>query len=208
MDLGLITLATLSNGEKIKNPHHLKLHEEQLAFVQRELSKKKKESHNKKKAKLRVAKFHERVSNTRLDFLHKTANQLLSAYSLIAMEKLASQDMAMQGYGKGINDAGWGMFANMLSYKAENAGCKIVFADPRNTSKECSGCQRLVEKTLWERQRNCPSCGLSIDRDVNAAINILTRAAVGITGSNACEDGAMVPSMKQEAIILPSGRLV
>ena len=207
MDLGLITLAALSNGEKIKNPRHLKTHEERLAFVQRELSKKKKGSHNRRKAKLKVARLHERVSNTRLDFLHKTANNLVSTYSFVAMEKLASRDMAMQGHGKGINDAGWGMFANMLAYKAENAGCKVVFVAPRNTSKECSGCHQLVEKTLWERQHICPYCGLSIDRDINAAINILNRATVGITGSYACEDGAMVLPVKQEAIALPAGRL-
>lgn len=207
IDLGLITLATLSNGEKINNPHHLKKHEERLAFFQRELSKKKKGGYNRKKAKKEVAKLHEKTANTRLDFLHKTANRLLSDYSIIAMEKLASQEMAMQGHGKGINDAGWGAFANILAYKAENAGCKVVFVNPKNTSKECSNCGQLVDKTLYERQHNCPSCGLSIDRDVNAAINILNRATVGITGSNACEDGAIVPSVKQEAITLPKGRL-
>ncbi len=202
IDLGLMTFATLSNGEKISNPHHLKRHEERLAFFQRELSKKKKDSYNRKKAKKKVANLHEKIANTRLDFLHKTANKLLSGYSLIAMEKLASQEMAMQGHGKGINDASWGKFANILAYKAENAGSKVVFVNPKNTSKECSGCGQLVEKTLWKRQHNCPACGLSIDRDLNAAINILMRATVGTTGSNACEDGAIVPSVKQEAITL------
>ncbi len=200
IDLGLITLATLSNGEKIKNPHHMKTHEERLAFFQRELSNKKKGSHKRKMAKIKVARLHERVANTRLDFLHKTANRLLSDYSLIAMEKLASREMAMQGHGKGINDAGWGTFANILTYKAENAGSKVVFVDPRNTSKECSDCGQLVEKTLWERQHDCPSCGLSIDRDVNAAIIILTRATAGAAGSNASGDGAMAPSVKEDAM--------
>ena len=224
IDLGLMTFATLSNGEKIANPHHLKRHEERLAFFQRELSKKKKGSCHRKKAKKEVAKLHEKIANTRLDFLHKTANRLLSAYSRIAMEKLASREMIMHGHGKGINDASWGIFTNILAYKAENAGSKVVFVDPKNTSKECSGCGQLVDKTLWDRQHDCPSCGLSIDRDINAAINILTRATlrttnrsqdsreqrltttVGMTGSNACEDGAMVPSVKQEAMTLPQGR--
>ena len=202
----------------------MKRHEERLAFFQRELSKKKKGSCHRKKAKKEVAKLHEKIANTRLDFLHKTANRLLSAYSRIAMEKLASREMIMHGHGKGINDASWGIFTNILAYKAENAGSKVVFVDPKNTSKECSGCGQLVDKTLWDRQHDCPSCGLSIDRDINAAINILTRATlrttnrsqdsreqrltttVGMTGSNACEDGAMVPSVKQEAMTLPQGR--
>ncbi len=199
IDLGLMTFATLSNGEKIKNPHHLKTHEGRVAFYQRELSKKKKGSMNRKKAKRKVAFIHEKIANTRLDFLHKTANRLFSNYSLIAMEKLASQEMAMQGHGKSINDAGWNMFTNVLCYKAGNAGSKVVFVNPKNTSKECSNCGRLVNKTLWDRQHNCPSCGLSIDRDINAAINILNRATAGIAGSNACEDVSIEMSMKQEA---------
>ncbi len=203
IDLGLIAFATLSNGEKIRNPHHLKIHEQRMAFFQRKLSRKRKGSKNRKKARWKVARLHEKVANARLDFLHKTANNLLSNYSLVAMEKLASREMAMQGHGKGINDAGWGTFANILAYKAGNAGCKVVFVDPRNTSKECSCCGQLVNKTLRERQHNCPSCGLSIDRDVNAAINILKRATAGRAGSYACGDQAAAQkgqagSLKQE----------
>jgi len=207
IDLGLMTFATLSNGEIVKKPNHMRIYEDKLADTQRELSKKKKGSYNRKTAKKEVAKLHEKIANIRLDFLHKTANKLLSVYSLVAMEKLASQEMAMQGHGKGINDASWGLFTNILAYKAENAGSKVVFVNPRNTSKECSRCHQLVEKTLWKRQHNCPFCGLSMDRDVNAAINILNRAAVGTTGSNACGDVAIATPMNQEAITLPSGRL-
>ena len=90
------------------------------------------------------------------------------------------------------------MFANMISYKAEEAGCKVVFVDPKNTTKMCSDCGTLVDKELCERIHNCPQCGLSIDRDLNAAKNILIRATQGHCGSNACGDGVITPLLKQE----------
>ncbi|MBI3412755.1 MAG: IS200/IS605 family element transposase accessory protein TnpB, partial [Candidatus Aenigmarchaeota archaeon] len=202
IDLGLMKFAVLSDGKVIKNPKHLEQHEEKLAQSQRQLSKKKKGSNNRRKAKSKAARLHEKVSNARADFLHKTSTSLVNDYSLIALEKLASQEMSEQNFGKQINDAGWNTFANMISYKAESAGCKIVFVDPKNTTKMCSDCGELVEKELSERVHNCPSCGLSIDRDLNAARNILIRATVGQTGSNACGDVTTVPSLKQEAHIL------
>ncbi|MBI3412874.1 MAG: IS200/IS605 family element transposase accessory protein TnpB, partial [Candidatus Aenigmarchaeota archaeon] len=177
-------------------------HEEKLAQSQRQLSKKKKGSNNRRKAKSKAARLHEKVSNTRIDFLHKTSTSLVNDYSFIAFEELASQEMSKQDFGKSINDAGWNVFANMISYKAEEAGCKVVFVDPKNTTKTCSYCGTLVGKELYERIHNCPQCGLSIDRDLNAARNILIRATAGQAGSNACGDGATVPSLKQEAHIL------
>jgi putative transposase len=114
--------------------------------------------------------------------------------------------MAEENYGKQINDAGWNMFANMLAYKAEGAGCKVVFVDPKNTSKMCSRCGNIrKDLTLWDRTYACPNCRLSTDRDVNAACNILIRATPGQGGSNACNslqkerDVALATSMKQEA---------
>ncbi|MBI3413186.1 MAG: IS200/IS605 family element transposase accessory protein TnpB [Candidatus Aenigmarchaeota archaeon] len=202
IDLGLTKFAVLSNKEVIKNPRHPEQYEKKLALLQQRLSKKKKGSKNRKRAKHRVALLHEKVANTRTDFLHKTSTRFVNTYSLIALEKLASKEMSEQNFGKQINDAGWNTFANMISYKAESAGCKIVFVDPKNTTKMCSNCGELVEKELSERVHNCPSCGLSIDRDLNAARNILIRATVGQTGSNACGDVTTVPSLKQEAHIL------
>jgi putative transposase len=194
-----MNLATLSNGEIIKNPHQFKKLEEKLANAQRDLSKKHKRSHNKNKAKLQVAIIHEKIANTRLDYLHKQANSLLSHYSLIGMEKLNIPDMSSQSHGKNINDASWGIFTNILCYKAEEAGSKIVFVNPKDTTKMCSNCGTKTEKTLWERTHNCPDCGLSIDRDINSARNILIRATAGQVGRNACGDGTKVPSLKQEA---------
>jgi len=198
IDLGLMTFATLSNGEQIKKPKQMKEYEEKLAFKQRELSNKKLRSKNRSKAKIKVARIYSKIADIRKDWLHKTANNLLSRYSMNALEDLKVQGIAEE-HGKGINDAGWSIFTNILSYKAESAGCEVVFVNPNNTSKECSDCGTLISKTLWERQHDCPSCGLNIDRDLNAAINILNRATAGIAGSNACQDEAIVSSMKQEA---------
>jgi len=179
IDLGLMKFAVLSNGKVIKNPRHLKQHEEKLAQLQRLLSNKKRGSKNRKKAKLKIARLHEKVSNTRADFLHKTSTGLVNDHSLIALEKLATQEMSEQNFGKSINDAGWNMFANMLRYKAEEAGCNVVFVDPKNTTKMCSDCGTLVDKELCERIHNCPECSLSIDRDLNAAKNILIKSYAG-----------------------------
>ena len=186
----------------INNPRHLRIYEDKLAFIQKHLSKKAKRSNNRRKIKIKIALLHERVKNNRADFLHKISTRLVSHYSMIALEDLNPKAMAEQNYGKSIHDAGWGMFANMMRYKAESAGCAVVFVNPHNTTKECSNCGTLSNKTLADRTHDCPSCSLTMDRDLNAAKVILKRATVGITGSNACEDGTMVSSLKQEALTL------
>jgi putative transposase len=208
VDLGLRRFAMLSNGMRIDNPRHFKKYEDRLIFIQRRFSRKKERSFKRKKAKVRVAKLHEKISDCRRDFLHKLSTELVNNYSFIASEKLASQEMSEQKYGKQINDAGWNMFANMLAYKAEGAGCKVVFVDPKNTTQECSNCHQIVQKDLTERMHNCPFCGLSIDRDLNAARNILIRATEGHSGSNACNsvmerDVELATSVKQEAHTYP-----
>ncbi len=177
VDLGLKTFAALSNGVEVCNPRHLEKHEEALACFQRRLSKKKRGSGNRRKAKLRVARLHEKVRNARRDFLHKVSKQWVDAYSVIALEKLSSRKMAEEKFGKQINDAGWNAFANMLRYKAEEAGCRVVFVNPENTTKTCSNCKSIQDMPLQERTYECPACGLVIDRDLNAARNILAKAA-------------------------------
>ncbi|QLJ52400.1 MAG: hypothetical protein Sv326_0225 [Candidatus Fermentimicrarchaeum limneticum] len=112
--------------------------------------------------------------------------------------KKQEKEMREQNYGKQINDAGWNMFANMLAYKAEGAGCRVVFVNPVNTTKECSSCGIITEKTLWDRIHNCPFCGLNIDRDLNAARVILKRATPGQGGSNASGNAAKAASVKEE----------
>jgi putative transposase len=198
IDLGLMTFATLSNGEKIKKPKHFKIYQDKLAKEQRDLSRKLLRSKSRRKVKIRIARIHSRIANARKDWLHKTANDLISRYSLIAFEHLNVQGISEE-HGRGTGDAGWSTFTDIISYKAESAGCEVVFVNPNNTTKDCSGCGTNVPKELRERRHNCPSCGLSLDRDLNAAINILNRATAGIAGSNASGDVSKETSLKEEA---------
>ena len=170
-----------------------------FTYTTRKLSQKKKGSRNRKKAKTPLAIEHEKLKDTRRDFLHGLSRNLVSSYSFIALEDLASQELAEQNYGKQINDAGWGELANMLRYKAESAGCEVVFVNPKDTTKTCCICGNMMDMPLSVREYDCPLCGNSIDRDLNAAYNILKRATGGTPGSNACGDVSRNTSMKQEA---------
>jgi putative transposase len=174
VDVGLESFATLSNGEKIANPRFFREEEHELARVQRKLSKAPKGTPERKKALKVVERVHERIANKRYEFAHRISNQLVNRYGLIAFEDLNIKGM-MQNHNlaKSIGDVAWNMLVTLTSYKAESAGSMVVLVDPRNTSKMCSRCGILVEKTLSDRVHNCPQCGLSMDRDWNAAINIL-----------------------------------
>ncbi len=107
--------------------------------------------------------------------------------------------MAEKRFGKQINDAGWGSFARMVQYKAESAGAEAVFVNPENTTKTCCICGNLQSMPLNERVFSCKNCGSFLDRDINAARNILARATAGMAGSNASGDGTIIPSLKEEA---------
>jgi putative transposase len=202
IDLGLSKFAVASDGLIIANPRHIKKYERKIAVLGRRLSRKKKGSRNRFKAKVKLARAYETLGNARKDFLHKTSRSLVSRYSLISLENLNIKGMVQEKFGKQINDAGWGTLASMLCYKAENAGCKIVFVNPKGTTQECSRCGTVVPKTLAVRVHNCPSCGLVLDRDLNAAYNILKRCTVGHTEINACGAIPSGVALKQEALTL------
>lgn len=200
IDLGLLHFATLSTGETIENPRYYRKAEAKLKKAQEALSRKKKKNaqtgckgNRRKKAVKRVASAHRKVRNQRQDFLHKESRKLVKQYRLIAFEKLQSSNMsrrpkpkqdeetgqylpngasAKAGLNKSIADAGWGMFVQMCENKAECAGSRIVKVNPKYTSQICSGCGAIVKKDLSERRHVC-SCGIDLDRDHNAAINIL-----------------------------------
>lgn len=201
LDLGIKNIAALSNGTIIENPKQLKRYEDNLAFLQKRLSRKKKGSNNRKKAKFKVATIHEKIANTRADFLHKLSHDFVNKYSMIAIEDLKVSNMVRNRHlSKSISDVSWSSFINMLAYKAEEAGCQIVFVNPNNTTKACSGCGNIQDMPLSERIYYCPKCGMIKDRDVNAAINILNRAiTAGQVGINACGDEIKISSEKQEA---------
>jgi len=194
IDLGLKCFVRLSNDERVTNPRHFKKYQDKLVSAQRKMSSKKKGSKNWNETKKTVAIIHEKIQNARNDFLHKTSTKLVNEYSLIAIEKLNVQDMMGDGLGKSIGDAGWARFATLLSYKAENAGSKIVFVDAAGTTTTCHRCGHVQDMPLEKRFYDCPDCGLTMDRDLNAAKNILARATLGYGGSNAPGDGADVPS--------------
>jgi putative transposase len=199
IDVGLKCFARLSDGNKISNPRCHSKREKRLAELQRRLSKRKKRGKNRERARMAVAIVHERIENARRDFLHKASTDLVNRHSLIALEELDVQDMASAGLGKSIYDAAWSRFTNMLSSKAESAGCKVLFVNPENTTKTCHHCGHVQDMPLSERTYRCPECGLVEDRDLNAARNILARATLGHSGSNASGDGAVAPSLSEEA---------
>jgi putative transposase len=172
IDMGLKSFFTDDSGEAVAIPQHYRKAEKRLKRLQRSLSRKKKGSHRRKKSIKRVAKAHLKVSNTRKDFHYKTAKQLLSQGKHIAHEKLNIKGLAKSRLAKSVNDAGWSQFLQILAIKAERAGLLTVAVNPNSTSQNCSGCGTKVLKTLSDRLHACPECGLTLDRDHNAAINI------------------------------------
>lgn len=181
VDVGLTNFATLSNGEKIGNPSFFRRDAKKLAKAQRRLEKEAKGTPQREKRKRVVTRIHERIANKRTDFAHKVSRDLVNTYGVIVFEDLnitgmMSKHTIVFGYklNKGISDVAWSQLAQFTSYKAANAGRVFLQVDPRNTSKRCSRCTMLVDKDLSVRIHNCPHCGLVLDRDHNAAINILT----------------------------------
>lgn len=192
IDLGVTHFAALSNGEFIEPPKYYRKAEKRLKKLQEALSRKKRGSNRRKKAVQAVARAHRKVRNQRIDFAHKASRQIVNRYQVIALENLQAANLvkrpkpkqdengkylpnrasAKSGLNKSIHDAGWSMFTSYLRYKAECAGRSVVFVNPKYTSQICSGCGSTAKKDLSERWHSC-ECGCELDRDTNAAINIL-----------------------------------
>ena len=174
IDVGLESFATLSNGEKIDNPRFFRSEEKALAIAQRRLSKYEKGTPERRRALKVVQRTHERIANRRYDFAHQVSHNLVERFGLIAFEELSITNMLKNHcLAKSVSDAAWRMLVITTSYKAESAGSMVVLVDPRNTSQLCSRCGLKVAKSLSDRVHGCPQCGLVMDRDENAAINIL-----------------------------------
>lgn len=174
IDLGIKHYIADSDGNFVKHPHHILKTEQRLKHEQRRLSKKKRGSNNVVKQRIKLARVHERIRNQRLDFLHKLSRRYVDNYNLIAVEDLEVKQLMELAYNaKNIVDSAWATFLYMLTYKAERAGRWVVKVNARGTSQGCSNCGELVEKQLWIRVHRCSKCGLEIDRDLNAARNIL-----------------------------------
>ncbi len=177
IDVGIKSFAVDSEGKIVENPKFLKRSLAELRVKQRTLSRRHKGSHHRRLARLAVARLYEKVSNQRKDFLHKVSNHYIHNYKYIAVEDLNISGMIRNRHlARSISDASWNQFFQMLSYKAESAGRVLVKVDPKGTSQRCSGCGELVPKKLAERIHCCQNCGLVLDRDENAALNILARA--------------------------------
>ena len=192
IDLGLVHFATLSTGETIENPRSFRKCEKKLKKLQQSLSRKQRGSHRRTKAVKLVAKAHRKVRNQRANFLHKESRKLVNQYGLLVFEALQPATMskrakpkqnedgkylpnggsAKSGLNKSIVDAGWSHFVQYCTYKAACAGRTVVQVNPRYTSQVCSGCGAVKKKELSERWHSC-ECGCELDRDHNAALNIL-----------------------------------
>lgn len=196
VDVGIKTLAVLSDGTEISNQRHLLKSEKKLHREQRRLARKKKGSNNRNAQRIEVAKVYRKIRRQNDDTLHKLSRMLVENYGLIIFEDLNIQGMLRNHkLAKHISDASWNRLIQMTTYKAEWAGSEVRLVNPRNTSQKCSGCGEIVPKTLADRIHCCPKCGLVLDRDLNAAKNIHT---VGITE---------IEASKSETEVLPKRSL-
>lgn len=183
IDVGISHLLATSDGEFVENPRWYRAGQKDLRRVQRSVARKKKGGRNRRKTVLQLQRHHERVKNRRQDFLNKVAHRLISRYDALALEDLRIKNMVRNRHlSKSIMDAGWNYLLQRLHSKAESAGRVVQLVNPAYTSKSCSACGAVFENlTLSDRWVSCV-CGLSLDRDHNAAKNILCRSPFGQNG--------------------------
>jgi putative transposase len=188
VDVGLKNQVATSTGETIQYPRYYVRAETLLAVAQRNLSRKKKGSSNRQKAKIKVARLHQKIQDHRDEFLHQVSRKLVDSADLIVFENLNIQGMLKNHHlAKHIQDHAWGKLIQFTQSKAEKAGKIVELVDARYTSQKCSRCGIMVPKTLAERVHHCPNCRLEMDRDINASVNIVT---LGLRGSACREIGA------------------
>ena len=176
LDYSMHDLYKDSNGNEPHYPRYYRQSEKKLKREQRRLSRMQKDSKNREKQRIKVARLHEKVANQRKDFLHKQSRQIVDAYDCVCIESLNMKAMAqVLQFGKSVSDNGWGMFTTFLQYKLKEAGKRLVKIDKFFASSQtcsCCGYKNSATKNLAVREWNCPECGTHHDRDVNAAINI------------------------------------
>ena len=199
IDVGLKNQVTTSTGETIQYPRYYVKAETLLAVAQRNLSRKKKGSNNRQKAKTKVAKLHQKIQNHRDEFLHQVSRKLVDSADLIVFEmfqiaiwnssSVSWKNLNIQGMlknhhlAKHIQDHAWGKLIQFTQSKAAKAGKVVELVDAKYTSQKCSQCGTMVPKTLADRTHLCPNCGLEMDRDINASLNIVTLGLRGLVNS-------------------------
>ncbi|MCX7801513.1 MAG: transposase [Meiothermus ruber] len=171
-----------SEGGMVEAPRYYQKTQAKLARAQHSLSRRKRGSSRRKQAQRQVAKLHRKIANQRKDFHHKIARRLVNEYGTIVHEDLNILGMARTRLAKGVLDAGWGRFLQILAYKAEEAGRRVIKVDPKYTSQDCPVCGHRERKPLWVREFRCSGCGGHFHRDVAAAINILAKARTEPSG--------------------------
>ena len=210
IDLGLTHFAVLSDGRKVDSPRFLRRAARKLTRLQRDLSRKRRGSGNRKKAVVKVARAHARVADSRRDWLHKLSTQVVRDNQAVYVEDLAVSGLARTRLAKSVHDAGWSMFTGMVEYKASRAGRTFARVDRWFPStRMCSACGMVGEKLpLDVRSWTCP-CGADHDRDVNAAKNILAAGRADSNDRGAQVRPASVPAPRWEAVthreLAPSG---
>ncbi len=186
IDVGLKAYLTDSEGQTVPNPRHYRKAEKKLARLQRRLSRKQKKSANRKKARKALAKQHLKVQRQREDFARKVANTYVSSNDLIAYEDLQIKNMVRnRKLAKSIHDAGWGIFLQWVRRYGALHEIDVIAVPPQYTSQKCSACGTMVKKSLSVRTHICTGCGVVLDRDHNAALNILHKALDNL--SNLCK---------------------
>jgi putative transposase len=199
IDLGIADFAITSTGSKYPNPRHIKKHEQNLKRKQRKLFRKQKGSNSRSKARKLVARVHQRITNSRNDFLHKLSHKLVNENQVIVVEDLAVKNMVKNHcLAKAISDCGWSSFVGMLDYKCERSGKILVKVDRFfPSSKTCSNCYHRVSSLPLEvRNWTCSNCGTLHDRDVNAAQNLKAEGLriLSLGTSETADGGKVRPS--------------
>ena len=187
IDLGLTTFAYLSNGEKIERQRWMKQDAADIARLQRKKEQFAKGSPERKKVVHALRHAYQRSTNRRNNFSHQESRKLVNRYQFIALEKLDIANMQASGskvINRGISDVAWGQLVQHTTYKAESAGRVVALVNPRGTTQECSSCHAIVPKDLSVRVHDCPHCGLKLNRDHNAALNILGRGLASISADS------------------------
>lgn len=183
IDLGLKSFLVTSRGDSVEVQQHYRKTQKHLRRQQKRLARKKSGSVNSQKQKQKISRIHQRIGRKREHFHYNVAHQLVKNYDLIAAEDLNIKGLAITRLAKSIYDVGWGNFLTILEAVALRSGVHLVKVSPHNTTVDCSGCGTKVPKTLSVRLHQCPKCQLALDRDENAAQNILYKGliAVGLT---------------------------